>query len=286
MSPSPQDSLSVALNPTCQYATFRPQRLPSPDIPVGARSVGRHCVAKNWLDNTFVINHVIVIWTRSGCGHVVMNGHAHRCPKDYLAIYLPGMRQDLRTTNSEWDYCWWSIDGPLAAALVSGFGLRAGVHRAGAPPIELIDQLLGQIVRADRAGEIDASTTALALTTAAAKAVQASPGKQGDVLVAKARLLVHDNWQHVGFGIDSIAATLGVDRSTLSRHFRKEAGVTLIQYLISMRIQNAITLLRQSDLPIAEIASRCGYGDYGYFRRVFRQRMGLSPSEFRTVGPE
>lgn len=229
-----------------------------------------------------MVNHVIVLWTIAGSGQVVVNGQRQRCPKDYLAIYLPGMTQDIHTTTCAWEYCWWTIDGPQAADFASGFGLSVGVHRAGPAPLDLIAQLFAQIVRADRAGEIDASTTALSLTATAAKAVQGPTGtKRRNALVEEAKSLVHDNWQHVGFGIDSIASTLGVDRSTLSRHFRKETGVTLIQYLISMRIQNAITLLRGSDLSVAEIASRCGYGDAGYFRRVFRQRMGQTPSEFR-----
>ena len=192
------------------------------------------------------------------------------------------MRQHFYTTRESWEYCWWTMDGPEATAIATGYGLTAGVHTAGPPPLELIDQLQEQIVKADRPSEIDAGTTALQLTAAAAKAVQApSQPEIDDRLIADAVAIMHDQFQVIGFGVEQLANELSVDRSTLSRRFHKATGVTVIHYLTSKRIQTAMTLLQQSSLPVAQIADRCGYGDPGYFRRVFVKRMGQSPSDFR-----
>jgi AraC-like DNA-binding protein len=270
------------MKPVCPYATFRPYRQPSQGIPVGARSVGHHLVPPGWQDNIFTLNHICILWTISGWGNVIVNGRKRRCPENHLGIYLPGMEQNIYTTSSEWEYCWWTMDGAEAVRMLAGYGLKAGVHRAGSPPLSHIKQLQEQILLADREGEIDAGATALMLMAAVAKAVRYTVHQDEESpLITDARILINDNWQHPDFGVEQIAIILKVDRSTLSRRFHKEVGVTVIQYLISLRIQNAMTLLRQSELPVAAVAMRCGYSDPGYFRRIFRTRTGLTPSEFR-----
>ena len=54
-------------------------------------------------------------------------------------------------------------------------------------------------------------------------------------------------------------------------------------YLTELRIQKACELLDNSDLRIAEIASRVGYDDKLYFSRIFRQHTGLPPTAYRTL---
>ena len=271
------------MKPLCPYATFRPYHRPSDGIPVGARSVGHHRVPKNWQDNVFVVKHICIFWTVSGSGNAIINGRKRLCPENYLGIYLPGMEQNIYTTTSDWEYGWWTMDGPESTRILAAYGLKAGVHRGGPAPLTLIQQLQDQILLADREGEIDAGSTALALTAAVAKAVRYTAHQSDDSpLIADTKNLINENWQQPDFGVAQIATTLDVDRSTLSRRFHKEVGVTVIQYLISLRIQNAMALLSQSELPVATVALRCGYPDPSYFRRIFRDRAGITPSEFRT----
>lgn len=53
------------------------------------------------------------------------------------------------------------------------------------------------------------------------------------------------------------------------------------KYLQEIRIKHACMLLSQSDMPITEIAISCGFNDSSFFTRVFRNRMGVTPSEYR-----
>jgi AraC-like DNA-binding protein len=82
--------------------------------------------------------------------------------------------------------------------------------------------------------------------------------------------------------------TLGslADHARLSRQhfcegFRKYFGVTPIDYVIRLRVRHAVELLSNIDLNITEISARCGFKDVYYFSRVFKNRMGLSPSVYR-----
>lgn len=71
--------------------------------------------------------------------------------------------------------------------------------------------------------------------------------------------------------------------ASLSGYFRKETGMTITTYIRQERVRRAVNYLNISSLEIREIASRVGFHDLGYFSRVFREQMGVSPSQYRKT---
>lgn len=63
--------------------------------------------------------------------------------------------------------------------------------------------------------------------------------------------------------------------------FKKETGMTMLQYHTGLRMQEACRLLRGTLLPVGEISTRLGYHDLLYFSRCFHQTVGMSPSQYR-----
>lgn len=90
---------------------------------------------------------------------------------------------------------------------------------------------------------------------------------------------------HAHYGEDlstgQIAASATVSESECLRCFRSTIGTTPIQYLRQYRIQRAAEQLAGTSEKIADIAVRCGFQDMSYFTRIFRERMGCTPSEYR-----
>lgn len=74
-----------------------------------------------------------------------------------------------------------------------------------------------------------------------------------------------------------------IPERTLKRRFRAATGTTLIEHLQNVRIEHAKELLENSRLPVDEISSAAGYEDSSFFRRLFRRRTGLSPSQYRRM---
>jgi AraC-like DNA-binding protein/mannose-6-phosphate isomerase-like protein (cupin superfamily) len=72
-----------------------------------------------------------------------------------------------------------------------------------------------------------------------------------------------------------------MSRSNLMRVFRKATGQAPIDYLLRLRIQKAMTLLRTSAVPVTEIAFQTGFNDSNYFARQFRKITGRSPGKYR-----
>ena len=78
-----------------------------------------------------------------------------------------------------------------------------------------------------------------------------------------------------------IAAAVGVSPDYISRHFAAVMGVTPVEYLREYRISKAADLLRDTDLPVSDIAGKVGYKDLSLFSRIFHQITDLSPAAFR-----
>lgn len=82
----------------------------------------------------------------------------------------------------------------------------------------------------------------------------------------------------------SIARSAMVSESECLRCFRSVIGQPPIQYVMQYRVQRAAELLRASSLSVSEIGARCGFADASYFAKVFRARMGRSPTAYRRQG--
>lgn len=80
---------------------------------------------------------------------------------------------------------------------------------------------------------------------------------------------------------DTLAKT-GYSYEYLLRVFRKAFGLTPNQFVISLRLERAKLLLRDTDQPISKIATRVGINDAAYFTEIFRRHVGILPSEFRS----
>lgn len=91
-------------------------------------------------------------------------------------------------------------------------------------------------------------------------------------------LLNHLNLPHT---LASLAERAHMSPRNLSRVFRKECGVSIMDYLADARIDAARRTLESTDLSVKEVAHRCGFDTPDGFRRVFSQRLGITPAEYR-----
>lgn len=78
-----------------------------------------------------------------------------------------------------------------------------------------------------------------------------------------------------------VADFAGVSPSYLSSEFKKETGISFIDYMSVKRIQAAKEILETTNLPITDIAFQIGYKNVTHFNLVFKKFVGKSPSKFR-----
>ena len=83
--------------------------------------------------------------------------------------------------------------------------------------------------------------------------------------------------------VTAILHDMGYHPDYLRRRFSKETGLTPNQYLTSLRITHAKTLLEQKEMKhisVADVGVLCGYYDPHYFARIFKKETGYSPKEY------
>ncbi|REE67650.1 two-component system response regulator YesN [Paenibacillus taihuensis] len=80
---------------------------------------------------------------------------------------------------------------------------------------------------------------------------------------------------------DDVAAHVGLNPAYLSRLFKKETGVNLIDYLIETKMNRAKQLLDTTDMTVSMIAQQVGYSNFSHFTRMFRKRFEANPQEYR-----
>jgi transcriptional regulator GlxA family with amidase domain len=78
------------------------------------------------------------------------------------------------------------------------------------------------------------------------------------------------------------AESAAMSKRNFQRRFKYEFGITPLEYLLRTRFEVACTLLRGTDLPVDKIARRCGMGDGNRLGRLFKERYGVSPTQFRA----
>ena len=81
--------------------------------------------------------------------------------------------------------------------------------------------------------------------------------------------------------LDHIARMCSVSPEHMSRTFKKQTGFGFLEYLTHIRLQHAEFMLKNTSLPITEIASECGFCDSNYFSVIFKKNYGFSPRELK-----
>ena len=79
-----------------------------------------------------------------------------------------------------------------------------------------------------------------------------------------------------------LASVSGVSEAHFARSFKEAFGIPPHRYLLTRRIERGKALLRDTDLPITEIAFQTGWNSLGTFGRIFRDITGESPGELRA----
>ena len=101
-----------------------------------------------------------------------------------------------------------------------------------------------------------------------------------DKQVAKALKQLHNN-PHVHWTIESLAQEIGMSRAAFAKRFKDLVGYPMFEYLTKLRMQKAKELLRETHLPLYDVANRVGYESDMAFTKSFKKHAGTTPTRYR-----
>ena len=83
--------------------------------------------------------------------------------------------------------------------------------------------------------------------------------------------------------VDALAERAGMSTRNFARVFAREMSMTPADFVEAARLDAARRFLQDTNMPLQRIAQRCGFGDLHSMRRVFRRKIGIGPTEYRTA---
>jgi AraC-like DNA-binding protein len=104
-----------------------------------------------------------------------------------------------------------------------------------------------------------------------------------DPKIAKALARIHAD-PAVQWSVESLAEIAALSPSRFAARFRDAIGETAMTYVTRWRMNLACRLLRESDMPIENVAAKVGYANSAAFSRAFKHCLGLSPARWRSRG--
>jgi AraC-like DNA-binding protein len=164
----------------------------------------------------------------------------------------------------------------LPALHVAGIGVVA-LALAVLVARRSLDAVLGLpavVADTDRAAELPSTV---------APEPQAAPEESPALQRLRQAMAEQHAYRREGLTVASLAADLGMAEAALRSLINQRLGYrNFNDFLHHHRLQEAAARLATDDLPILSIALECGYGSIGPFNRAFRERFGMTPTEYRA----
>jgi len=185
--------------------------------------------------------------------------------------------------NDAWEKKFFVTDGPLTEILLEQYKLKGTLHVPGCGSDPEIEKLFDEIFNIFNGNQHDmnekAALAAMRLIQRLARHAHMAKRMSPEAL----RILYYLNRNvYNALDLDAMCKELGMSRSSLIRHCKKEFDTTPYNYHILLRVETAKKLLAQSEsVRLFEIAGKLKFTDQYHFSRVFKQKTGVNPSEYR-----
>lgn len=216
-----------------------------------------------------------------GNGEITHNGLTFPVGPGDIFMLRKGSYYEYRDCPSNpWNYVYFHLNGTQAGAILDAIGLAPEQ-----PVIHLEEQreFWAHLNHLKQEFETEQITGYSAITAAwhMIEQLESGPAEEPDDPAEIAKRLIDQSPTCIT-SVDSLAQHLNTNRTTLFRRFKQAYGLSVKQYIEDVRFGRIEELVRNTSLPIGQIAEIGGFSDPLYFSRTFRKRYGVSPTQMRS----
>jgi len=258
-----------------------PGCIPSLPLPIHVRSAGYNEAAPGWseFESRDRKNFVQIFWCNQGIGEFRFEDRNVLLHPNEVIYRLPHEEHSHRSADPKipWHYHWFTFDGPNAKAFMLSYGYPQTNLHAGPCPIRMFQELETLLSHQT----IYAQRHAVSIATEILALAGCSEGRIEHDVVKRFLEISGQRFSDENFTVAAAAAELEIHRTTLYRIFKQELGFSPKQYLRRLRIQKALSLLLETELPVKVVAAESGFNKVDYFCSVIAGETGLTPMLYR-----
>ena len=229
-----------------------------------------------------------ILYVRAGSGRIRTGGKAYAVQSGDLVVYDPEIAHGEHSDP----------DNPLECLFVAAAGIRLHGLKPGrllapdAPPVlhtgeyqTVFDRLFSELVRESSEQalfykEISENLLSSIVHLILRLAIRNTDLEEINDVYSRVKNYLDAHYAEK-LTLDGICERFFVSKSYLSHVFKELNGESPMRYLAAVRLNRAKAFLRETDLPVREIAERSGYPDACYFSRLFRSAEGCTPLAYR-----
>ena len=229
-----------------------------------------------------------ILYIASGKAHFYFNGVEHIVTAGNMVIYRPKEEQRYYYYGTDHTEVYWvHFTGSNVKNIIRSYGISDDMHIIHTGTSLEYKRLFTQMIQELKLCKEDYEELLLCYFTHLLimihRLMNIKPKSKTHALMEEMNAAVryfHENYNKP-ICIEDYAEQHHMSVSWFIRNFKEYTEMTPTQYLLSLRISNAQTLLETTNYNVTEISDIVGYDNPLYFSRIFKKQSGLSPSEFR-----
>ena len=229
-----------------------------------------------------------ILYIASGKAHFYFDGAEHIVTAGNMIIYRPKEEQRYYYYGTDHTEVYWvHFTGSNVKNIIRSYGITDDMHIIHTGTSLEYKRLFTQMIQELKLCKEDYEELLLCYFTHLLimihRLMNIKPKGKTHALMEEMNAAVryfHENYNKP-ICVEDYAEQHHMSVSWFIRNFKEYTEMTPTQYLLSLRISNAQTLLETTNYNVTEIADIVGYDNPLYFSRIFKKQSGLSPSEFR-----
>lgn len=218
-----------------------------------------------------------ILYIAEGWGEVAYLGAEEELKKGGFVLYPPHVLQRYRLFENS-RTIWLHFNGYYVKEILDDAHLSCGIHRIGYSAA--IEEMFVRLISEHNRRQPVSAEKGMLLSSLYYLGKLACGANDTENRIQDCISMLVSGFD-TPLRIDALAAYCGLSRSRFLDVFRRAAGMPPHQYLQQLRLNSCKSMLISTSLSVADIARLSGYDDPLYFSRIFKRRVGLSPTAFR-----
>ena len=252
--------------------------------PIRVRVIGKSFPNPHYWITRDKSPHYVLEYVCDGIGHIVCDGNEYTVNKGDVYLLEPGSNHKYYSDKKNpYTKIWINFESDIFEKLIKDLNINGIVKFPNVFCEDLFEELL-RIEDKSLFHNVIAYDTLEILFKIALRLFKSinNPEPYIPEQINNIKLMLDQSF----FGnltIEDICEQHYLSRSYVISNFKKYFGVTPHKYLIDGKIKISISLLRNYNKSIKEIATELGFYDVYHFSKTFKQKLGVSPSEYRAI---